>query len=448
MPQISFAKRKVVVMGLGRFGGGVGVSRWLAREGAKVTVTDLADESELTESIAELQGLAIEFHLGEHDPGDLDDAELVVVNPAVDKSQSDFVQAARARGIPISSEMNLFFERCPAKIIGITGSTGKSTTAAMIFDVLYAQVKQLTGQPENVWLGGNIGESLLSDIPNMTHRDYAVLELSSFQLDDLASLGKSPHVSILTNLTPHHLDRHGSFDNYIRAKINIFAHQSDQDFALIGEQAAGVLAERGVNAGLGRRITFGPAGELAGQLRVLGDHNLHNAAAALHVGRLLGLSDQTVVDELKHFQGLPHRLEFVRTYNGVSYYNDSKATTPQAAITAMRAFEEKMVLLCGGCDRGEPLAELAEAICAHARVVICGGQNRAKIARNIRRLKDRCHLPVIKSVHDFAGGINLARRLAQPGEAVLFSPAAASYDQFLNYELRGNQFKGIVNGWI
>ena len=256
--------RRVVVMGLGRFGGGVGVSRWLAREGAKVTVTDLADESELTESIAELQGLAIEFHLGEHDPGDLDDAELLVVNPAVDKSQSDFVQAARARGIPISSEMNLFFERCPAKIIGITGSTGKSTTAAMIFDVLYAQVKQLTGQPENVWLGGNIGESLLSDLPDMTPRDYAVLELSSFQLDDLASLGKSPQVSILTNLTPHHLDRHGSFDNYIRAKMNIFAHQSDQDFALIGEQAASVLAERGVDIGLGRRITFGPAGELAG----------------------------------------------------------------------------------------------------------------------------------------------------------------------------------------
>ncbi len=445
---VSLQNKRVVVMGLGRFGGGVGVSRWLIEQGAQVTVTDLADEPQLSKSVGQLEGLPIEFHLGGHDPGDLDAADLLVVNPAVDKAKSDFVQAAVGCKIPITSEMNLFFERCSTKTIGITGSTGKSTTTAMIFDVLYAQIRKLKGTPANVWLGGNIGESLLSDLTRMMPQDYVVLELSSFQLEDLGNLGKSPHISVLTNLSPHHLDRHGTVDHYIRAKANIFAHQSVSDFALIGEQAAAVLADHQISLGDQQKIVFGPATELAGQLKVLGEHNLHNAAAALHIGRWLNLPDDDIIEELKQFKGLPHRLEFVRSYNGVGYYNDSKATTPQATITALKAFDNKVILVCGGCDRGGSLQTLAEAICDHARVVICSGENRAKVATSVRRLGGEHPLPSIKSVHEFNGGINLARRLAQPGEVVLFSPAAPSYDQFANYEQRGDRFKAIVNGWI
>lgn len=443
-----FRAKNIVVMGLGRFGGGVGVSRWLAEQGARVIVSDRGDESELADSIKQLEDLPIEFHLGEHDPRDLENAELLVVNPAVDRSKSDFVQAALGRGIPLTSEMNLFFERCPGRIIGITGTTGKSTTAAMLFDLLHAQIEHLKGSPSNVWLGGNLGTSLLSELPRIKPPDYVVLELSSFQLEDLACLKKSPHIAMMTNLSPQHLDRHGSFDKYLEAKLNIYAHQSAEDIALLSEQAAAVLADHEYQFGRQKKIVYRPATQLAGKLKVMGRHNLENAAAALHAGRQLGLSDAVINEELMQFAGLPHRIEFVRIYGEVSYYNDSKATTPQAASTALQAFEEPVVLLCGGSDGPYDYESLAGAISKHTRMVICMGENRAKIAAHIRRLGGDQPKPPIKSVHDFTGGINLARRLAKPGEVVLFSPAAASYDQFLNYEQRGDRFKAIVNGWI
>ena len=448
MSLANFSGKNVVVMGLGRFGGGVGVSRWLAEQNAKVIVTDLANESDLASSIEELQGLPIEFHLGAHDGRDLAAADLLVVNPAVDKAKSDFVRQARTRGIPITSEINLFVEHCPARIIGITGSTGKSTTAAMTFDVLYAHLRSLNGSPHNVWLGGNIGESLLPELARMSASDFVVLELSSFQLEDLASLQRSPHIAVVTNLSPIHLDRHGTFENYLQAKAQIFAHQASDDVLLLSEQAAGVLTDKQIPLGGQRQIIYGQAAELAGRLNVIGEHNQHNATAALHVGRLLGLSDSIVVEELSKFAGLPHRLEFVRTYEDARYYNDSKATTPQATATALAAFEGKVILICGGCDRPYDYELLASVARERARVVICFGENRAKIATYIRRAPAATPLPTIKSVHEFNGGINLARRLARPGEVVLFSPAAASYDAFVNYEQRGDHFKTIVNNWI
>ena len=448
MSLANFSGKNVVVMGLGRFGGGVGVSRWLAEQNAKVIVTDLAKESDLASSIEELQGLPIDFHLGEHDERDLAAADLLVVNPAVDKAKSDFVRQARTRGISITSEINLFVEHCPARIIGITGSTGKSTTAAMIFDVLYAQLRSLSGSPNNVWLGGNIGESLLSELPRMSASDFVVLELSSFQLEDMASLQRSPHIAAVTNLSPIHLDRHGTFENYLHAKAQIFAHQTPDDVLLLGKQAAALLADRRIPLGDQQQIIYGQAPELTGQLNVIGEHNHHNASAALHVGRLLGLPDGIVVEELSKFSGLPHRLELVRTYEDARYYNDSKATTPQATATALAAFEDKVILICGGCDRPYDYELLATVARERARDVICFGENRAKIATYIRRAPAATPLPSIKSVHEFNGGINLARRLARPGDVVLFSPAAASYDAFTNYEQRGDHFKAIVNGWI
>ncbi len=448
MSLANFSGKNVVVMGLGRFGGGVGVSRWLAEQNAKVIVTDLANESDLASSIEELQGLPIDFHLGEHDERDLAAADLLVVNPAVDKAKSDFVRQARTRGISITSEINLFVEHCPARIIGITGSTGKSTTAAMIFDVLYAQLRSLSRSPNNVWLGGNIGESLLSELPRMSASDFVVLELSSFQLEDMASLQRSPHIAVVTNLSPIHLDRHGTFENYLHAKAQIFAHQTPDDVLLLGKQAAALLADKRIPLGDQQQIIYGQAPELTGQLNVIGEHNHHNASAALHVGRLLGLPDGIVVEELSKFSGLSHRLELVRTYEDARYYNDSKATTPQATATALAAFENKVILICGGCDRPYDYELLATVARERARAVICFGENRAKIATYIRRAPAATPLPSIKSVHEFNGGINLARRLARPGDVVLFSPAAASYDAFSNYEQRGDRFKAIVNGWI
>ena len=253
---------------------------------------------------------------------------------------------------------------------------------------------------------------------------------------------------MVTNLSPIHLDRHGTFENYLHAKAQIFAHQTPDDVLLLSEQAAGVLTDKQIPLGGQRQIIYGQAAELAGRLNVIGEHNQHNATAALHVGRLLGLSDSIVVEELSKFAGLPHRLEFVRTYEDARYYNDSKATTPQATATALAAFEGKVILICGGCDRPYDYELLACVARERARVVICFGETRAKIATYIRRVPAATPLPTIKSVHEFNGGINLARRLARPGEVVLFSPAAASYDAFVNYEQRGDHFKTIVNNWI
>ena len=210
MCEQEYRDKRVVVMGLGRFGGGVGASKWLAERGSKVTITDLADESQLADSIRQLQGLPVEFHLGGHRLGDLDRTDLLVVSPAVDKTTSEFVQAARRKHIPITSEMNLFFGRCPAKIIGVTGSMGKSSTTAMMFDLLYAHLRNLKGAPRNIWLGGNIGRSLLSDLPAIAPEDYVVLELSSFQLEDLGAIRRSPHIAVLTNLHPTHLEQPAS----------------------------------------------------------------------------------------------------------------------------------------------------------------------------------------------------------------------------------------------
>ncbi|MCG3136884.1 MAG: UDP-N-acetylmuramoylalanine--D-glutamate ligase [Phycisphaerae bacterium] len=456
-----FRNQHVVVMGLGRFGGGVGVTRWLAEQGAKVVVTDLSPAEQLQKSMAKLEGLQIEYHLGSHPESLLDDAQLLVVSPAVDKSKAPFVEAARRRRIPISSEMNLFFERCPARIIGITGSLGKSTSTAMIFDMLHALRPTLPNQPPNIWLGGNIGVSLLSDLPDITPQDLVVLELSSFQLDDLDAIPRSPFLAVLTYLMPQHLDRHGTYHSYIRTKLKIFTHQTAADYAVVSESAWSELEKEGFDTlypqhrtehrPIPQMHTYALADQLAGQLAVLGSHNLANAAAALTVGRILGLDETTCAAELKKFRGLPHRLEFIREYEGVRYYDDSKATTPEAVITALQALEDyrhRLVLLAGGYNKNFDFTRLSEAICDHTRAVIFFGECRSAMQQSLRELEGRRMLPTIKTVHDFRGGINLARRLAKPGEIVLLSPGHPSYDEFANYEERGDAFRQMVTGWI
>jgi UDP-N-acetylmuramoylalanine--D-glutamate ligase len=442
-----FKDRRVILMGLGRFGGGVGAARWLAGQGARVLVTDLASADQLSASLQALDGLNVDLALGGHPESILDRADVVVVNPAVDRRGCAFVQAAVRRGVALTSEIELFLERCPARIVGITGSVGKSTTTAMVSHVLAACRPRIRGAPQRVWMGGNIGSSLLGELQHMEPRDVVVLELSSFQLEHLPAAGRRAHIAVLTQLQPHHLQRHGTYAAYIQAKLNLLAGQGPGDQALISRQAWAVLQEQGLmpaeRPGL---AVYEACAELAGRLRVPGPHQLCNAAAACAVGRLLGLEDPAMHEALAAFDGLPHRLERVREYDGVVYYNDSKATTPQATIAALQAVERPVVLLLGGADHHEELAELARLVRRRARSVICFGAARGRLASAIRRLPGE---PLsLKTVHAFNGGINLARRLARSGDAVLFSPGCSSYDEFVNYEQRGDRFRGIVNSWI
>lgn len=456
--------KRGVVMGLGRFGGGIGVTRWLCGQGAKVHVTDLASREELAASLDSLKGLPLTLHLGGHDETDLDGCELLVVSPAVDKTKSDFFQSAVRRGIPWTSEMNLFLQRCRGQIVGITGTVGKSTTTAMIGAILEAAQGRPGWRHGRVWLGGNIGKSLLDDLPAIGPRNIVVLELSSFQLEDAAQIRRSPHIAVVTNLRDNHLDRHGTMQAYADAKANIYRFQSAEDWVVMpkGEGIEYLPAEwtdrrQLIRYGIdptSRRIQIdyrrdggAQTSELAVQLAVPGLHNLQNAAAALAVARILDVADQVASTALSRFAGLAHRLEFVREYQGVKYYNDSKATTPDAAMTSLRAFDGGVVMIVGGSDKGSSFVELGRRLAERAKAVVCIGQTAGQIFDAIKNANGGRPMPEVRRATDFVEAVHAARQLSSPGDVVLLTPACASYDWFTNYEERGDQFKKIVHEW-
>ncbi len=453
--------KRVVVMGLGRFGGGIGVTRWLCAEGAKVHVTDLADEAQLSESVAALEGLPVTRRLGGHDLSDLDGCDLLVVSPAVDKARSEFFQAAVGRGIAWSSEMNLFLERCRGRMVGITGSVGKSTTTAMIGAVLEAAAKTSEWRHGRVWLGGNIGKSLLDELGGIGATDIVVLELSSFQLEDAASLRWSPHIAVVTNLKENHLDRHGTMEAYAAAKANLYAFQGAGDFLIMphGNGVEGLPSEWAERKNLIRYSIDTETRELAVEggavsgsrvrmtLAVPGLHNLQNAAAAVAVSRVLGVNDSTAASALASFKGLVHRLEFVGEIGGVKYYNDSKATTPDAAMTSLRAFDGGVVVLVGGSDKGNSFTEFGRLLAQRAKAVVCMGDTREKIGAEVRRAMGASGGPRLSFASSFAEAMETARSAAVRGDVVLLSPGCASYDWFTNYEERGETFRRVVHGW-
>jgi UDP-N-acetylmuramoylalanine--D-glutamate ligase len=434
----------VLVVGLGRFGGGVGVTRWLAGEGAVVTVTDQATPESLEESLAAIAGLGVTLHLGGHDPRDLDATDLVVVNPAVDKARSDFFQAVARRGIPWTTEINLFCERCPAVVIGVTGSYGKSTTCAMLAAALRAACD--TG----VYLGGNIGRSLLPDLPEMRGSDIVILEMSNAQLEDLPRIRWAPPIAVVTNLFPHHLDRYPAFSAYARAKLNIVCDSRGESKVILGDlhpEAEAMLNE--LLPDRAKRVTRVEQPEPPIALRVPGEHNRANAARALTVCRCLNLDEAVVREALGSFEGLPHRLQHVRTIDGVDYFNDSKATSPDATMVALGAFDRPIVAIVGGREKDVALTECAEALGQACRAVICTGESGPKFAKAVRRVgtaHQRSKSSVI--VHETGSleeGVRIARVNARAGEVVLFSPGAPSFDAYANFTARGRHFTDLVN---
>lgn len=447
MKNIDMKNKRVVVMGLGRFGGGIGVTRWLVSQGAQVTVTDKESAESLRGSVEQLADLPVTYHLGQHPDSDLDGCDLLVVSPAVNKARSEFVQKAVERGIPLSSEMNLFVERCPARrIIGITGSAGKSTTTAMIGSIATACAQ--AGLVPAVWMGGNIGHSLLDDLHRMTADDLVALELSSFQLEDVAMVPWSPSHALITNIKPNHLDRHGTMEAYTAAKMNIVRFQKPDDVAFVSA-ADGPLAEEVRKAGAGsrlRRFEFDPAFRDA--LRVPGRHNEDNAAAAIAVGRYVGIPDDLIARGLSQFMGLPHRLELVGEHNGVRYYNDSKSTTPESALIALNAFSVPVIMMIGGGDKGMSFDDMCRQIVRKAKGVVCYGATGPKLFE----LVDRCATGSSPSARvEKAGGFEealmAAKAMAAPGDVVVMSPACTSYDMFINYEQRGERFREIVRSF-
>jgi UDP-N-acetylmuramoylalanine--D-glutamate ligase len=464
------AGKTVLVMGLGRFGGGVDVARFAHKADAKVIVTDLVSAEHLSDSIDQLRDLdGIEFHLGSHAPADFEQADVIVANPAV-PGDNKFLQIARRANRFVTSQINIFFELCPARTIGITGSNGKSTTTALTAHLL----KNTSHEPratshEKVWLSGNIGnQPLLTTLDQINPNNLVVLELSSFQLEQLAEIQKAPDVALLTNLTPNHLDRYRTFENYCAAKENIFKHQKPNDgrpavsiFNAEDKIAAEWFEKYKKDSGpqeAGRICIKFSVDDVSDELRncyaLPGRANLSNLAAAIAIAKYYGAEDDQIKRCLPEFKALPHRLELIEEIRGVRWYNDSKATTPEGAMTALDAFEQPIIIIAGGYDKNLPFDKLGEKIAQKAKATILIGQTAPKIAEAVKEYKQlrmekrvTSHEPqatTAEIVKSLSQAVNFANRLAEPGDVVLLSPACASYDMFENYEQRGMEFIKIV----
>jgi UDP-N-acetylmuramoylalanine--D-glutamate ligase len=428
----NLAGKRVTVVGLGRFGGGVGVTRWLCGQGAGVTVSDLAGADDLAESIQALEGLKLALHLGGHAREDFLRADLLVVNPAVPRNMPLLLEAREAR-VPRTSEINLFLQRCPAAVVGVTGSVGKSTTTAMIGAILQ---KRLVAH-----VGGNIGRSLLEELPRIRPEHVVVLELSSFQLEDTPIIGVSPHVAVVTNLAPNHLDRHETMEAYEAAKKNIFAFQEPCDVLILN--AADTIVSAWAAEARCRVEMFDPAAEPF-ELAVPGAHNQANAQAAWTASSQFGIDRATAAEALAAFPGLPHRLEFVAERRGVRYFNDSKCTTPSGAIVALEAFPpRKAVIIVGGYDKHVRFDELGEALAARAKAIVAMGATREAVIAAVSPHQTK-GLPPIERADDLPAAVSAARKRAVSGDVILLSPACASFDMFTNYEHRGQAFVELV----
>ncbi len=422
--------RHVTVLGLGHFGGGVAVSRWLVGQDARVTVVDDAPADRLADSVAELAGLPVAFRFG---PGDLPPSDLVVASPAVPPTHP-MLAAARAAGVPVTTEICLFAERCPAPVFGVTGTKGKSTTATLLGRML------ATAGP--TWVGGNIGRSLLADLPAIRADHRVVLELSSFMLTYLGERAWSPQVAVVTMVTRDHLDWHGSVDAYTGAKRQVVAHQRPGDVAVLNaaDPASASLAA----AAGGRVVHFNAGDERPFALRLSGAHNQVNAQAAFAAAAVAGVTWDAAQAAVGDFAGLPHRLEVVADAGGVRWVNDSIATIPEAAVAALRSFPAgRVVQIVGGSGKKAlATADLCDALAADARAVLCVGDTGDALAADVNRRA------VGRAVNcgDLATAVGRARSLARPGDVVLLSPGHPSYDQFVNFQERGEAFGRLARG--
>jgi UDP-N-acetylmuramoylalanine--D-glutamate ligase len=428
--------KRVTVAGLGRFGGGIAVARWLVEQGATVLVTDQAPAEKLAESVAKLDGLPIQFRLGDQRESDFADADLVVASPAIPPA-SPYLAAARAAGVTVTTEIKLFVERCPATVVGVTGTKGKSTTTAMLGDILKGQF--------TTHVGGNIGRSLLADLGRIDKTHIVVLELSSYMLEYLGAMRWSPHIAVVTYIAADHLEWHGSAEAYVDAKRNLVRFQRPDDFLVVcGENPAAMAFASHSKA---RAVPYGVAGRKPFELLVPGRHNQLNAQGAYAAAALLGVDWETAQSALREFRGLPHRLELVNeSETGVRYYNDSIATIPEAAVLALESFPPRRVVqIVGGYDKGLPLTPLANALVERAKAALCIGATGKKLVEMIGQ-SGLTGAADVYDCGDLATAMKLAKSIATRGDVVLLSTGCASYDQFTNFEERGEAFAKLAAG--
>ena len=441
---------------------GIGVSntpllRLLLREGIAVTACDRSDRAKLGALAEELEAAGAVLRLGDGYLQGLDQ-DVIFRTPGLRPDVPE-LEAARARGSVITSEMEVFFQVCPCPIIAVTGSDGKTTTTTIIAELLRAA-------GHTVHVGGNIGHPLLAEARSIRPTDWAVLELSSFQL---MTMTHSPHIAVVTNLAPNHLDVHKSMEEYVWAKENIFRHQQPGDIAVFNLDNA-ITRELSAHAP-GRALYFSRQAEpengvfLRGDavisrregrerqimttedIRLPGVHNVENYMAA--IAAVDGLvPDETIRTFARTFNGVEHRIELVRTWRGVRFYNDSIASSPSRTIAGLRSFKEKVILIAGGYDKHIPFDVLGPEVVEHVKLLILCGATADKIRAAVEQAPGyRPGHPEILDVTPFQRAVETARDWAVPGDVVTLSPACAAFDQFKNFMERGKTFKAIVNSW-
>ena len=436
--------KKIAVLGLGV--SNRPLVRLLLEYGCDVTGCDRTPRDKLDDEVLELERLGCRLRVGD---GYLDgvEADVLFRTPGMHPN-NPAIEALRSRGAAVTSEMEVFFEVCPCQIIAVTGSDGKTTTTTLISEMLKAEGK-------TVWLGGNIGTPLLPLVRQMQPTDFAVVELSSFQLMDMK---RSPQRAVVTNLAPNHLDIHKDMQEYVDAKKNIFRYQGEKDLLVLNGDNAITAAFRGngVTHFFSRKgnayvcvedgVIYRNGEKVLSTKDILipGVHNVENYMAAIAAVEGL-VSDETIRSIAKTFGGVEHRIELVRIKDGVRFYNDSIASSPSRTIAGLRSFPEKVILIAGGYDKHIPYDVLGPEICAHVKKLFLGGATGEKN----RAAGEGCpeYDPKALEIVDcgsFEPAVRAAAEAAKPGDVVLMSPASAAFDQFKNFMVRGAFFKKLV----
>lgn len=448
--KLELKDKKVLVVGMAR--SGCAAAALLHRQGAKVTITDIKAAGDLSASIEKLEPLGITIETGGHHPDSLKSAELVVLSPGVYLEQP-IMQEALALNIPVISELELAYSFCDNRIAAVTGTNGKTTTVHLL-----ARMIEDAGVP--CVLAGNMGLPFSEVVETIPENSVVVLEVSSFQLETIRHF--RPQVAVILNITPDHLDRYSNMQNYIEAKARIMSNQKSNDIlvlnaedkytpllanqtksrlltfsALRPPEIEGTWVERG-------RICFRLFGLgqgellLSDELRIPGPHNLENALAAIAAAVSLGIAPKSLVETLRKFRGVTHRLEPVKRISGVWYINDSKATNVDAVTKALQSHKSPVVLILGGRDKNGDFQVLKDLLIQQARAVVVMGEAAEVIAKQIEG--------TVQIIHekDLEAAVRSAANIAGEGDVVLFSPGCASFDQFGNFEERGERFKAIV----
>ena len=454
---------------------GLALARWLSLHGARVTLSDMRTEADLGAARESLAEYPVEWVLGGHPLELLDSSDVLCLSGGVPLTLPIVAEAVK-RGIPFSNDSQIFMEAVPCKTIGITGSAGKTTTTTLVGNMAKLAYQNAEGGkqtedapafriPRSVYVGGNIGDPLINHVDNMKADDIAILELSSFQLDQMTI---SPNIAAVLNVTPNHLDRHGTMEAYTAAKARILEFQDEKDAAVLGRDDKGAWNLR--NKVRGKLYTFsldeldeGLDGAylhegllhlrdgdaylpllLPEKISLRGDHNVSNVLAAFTIGYAAGLPLDAMLEAAEEFRGVPHRLELVRELRGVLWYNDSMATAPERSMAAIRAFDEPIVLLLGGRDKDLPWEDLMRLVGQRVDHVVLFGEASEKIQKTATSLGLRENGSRVIKTRGLREAVLQAAEIAEPGDVVLLSPGGTSFDEFKDFAERGERFREWV----